>query len=391
MKIKILGTESLGVRGLSCLVELSEKKILIDSGIALGWNRYGFLPHPFQVAIGAGIRKKIIEELKDATDVIFSHFDGDHCPLYNPNPYQLGVDEVKDFLSNCRIWAKGSNDSSPVQQRRREELAKAIKKDLPSAEGKKDESLNFSFLVPHGQRESEKGKLMMTKIEEEGEVFVHASDIQLLDKKTVEDIIRWTPPTHHPKTTRSRTTVLASGPPLYLSLLKEQEKNAWQNAIKLSGGVNTLILDHHLLRDERGIKWLKKLNAVTENKVISAADFMQREPLFLEAWRKELYQWLPVPKDWHEDYQQGRVNFDQYRIKGWEALIRNRKIKPCKWYGYYSCPTVKYTEQGKLDRYWIENYCLVSNKNCIRYQMEEKGEFHPDNMLPNGKIREDLK
>ena len=66
------------------------------------------------------------------------------------------------------------------------------------------------------------------------------------------------------------------------------------------------------------------------------------------------------------------------------------KKKPCKWYGYYSCPTVRYTEQGNLDRYWIENYCLVGNKKCVRYQMEEKGEFHPDNMLPDGKIRQDL-
>ena len=60
MIIKILGAESLGVRGLSCLVELKIRKIFIDPGIALGWSRYGFLPHPFQIAIGAGIREKII-------------------------------------------------------------------------------------------------------------------------------------------------------------------------------------------------------------------------------------------------------------------------------------------------------------------------------------------
>lgn len=96
MRIKILGTESLGVRGLSCSVELKDRKILIDPGIALGWSRYGFLPHPFQAAVGAQIRGKIIEELKDATDIIFSHFDGDHCPLFNANPYQLKLDSVKD-------------------------------------------------------------------------------------------------------------------------------------------------------------------------------------------------------------------------------------------------------------------------------------------------------
>jgi hypothetical protein len=63
--------------------------------------------------------------------------------------------------------------------------------------------------------------------------------------------------------------------------------------------------------------------------------------------------------------------------------------KTCKW--YYSCPIKYFTDQGKLESYWVENYCLKGNKNCIRYQMEERGEYHPDNMLPDGTIREGLK
>jgi hypothetical protein len=78
----------------------------------------------------------------------------------------------------------------------------------------------------------------------------------------------------------------------------------------------------------------------------------------------------------------------QYRIRGHEVLMTNRKIKPCKW--YYACPIKKYTEKGKLETYWIENYCLVNNNTCIRYQMQEKGKYHPDNMLPDGEIREGL-
>jgi hypothetical protein len=105
MIIKILGSESLGVRGLSCSVELKNRKIFIDPGIALGWSRYGFFPHPFQIAIGAGIREKIIEELKNASDVIFSHFDGDHCPLYNPNPYQLDTYPLNSNTFSNKILA----------------------------------------------------------------------------------------------------------------------------------------------------------------------------------------------------------------------------------------------------------------------------------------------
>jgi hypothetical protein len=64
------------------------------------------------------------------------------------------------------------------------------------------------------------------------------------------------------------------------------------------------------------------------------------------------------------------------------------KIKTCKWYQF--CPIKYFVDLGKLDRKWVEDYCLVGNKNCIRYQMEETGQLHPDNMLPNGEIKQDL-
>lgn len=61
----------------------------------------------------------------------------------------------------------------------------------------------------------------------------------------------------------------------------------------------------------------------------------------------------------------------------------------CKWYDV--CPTKRFYEEGKLEEKWIENYCKGDNKSCIRYQLEEGGEPHPDNMLSNGEIREDLR
>ena len=64
------------------------------------------------------------------------------------------------------------------------------------------------------------------------------------------------------------------------------------------------------------------------------------------------------------------------------------KIKTCKWYPV--CSIKYFVDQGKLDRKWVEDYCLVENKNCVRYQMEETGEYHPNNMLPNGEIKQDL-
>lgn len=67
--------------------------------------------------------------------------------------------------------------------------------------------------------------------------------------------------------------------------------------------------------------------------------------------------------------------------------LENRK--QCKW--YFVCPIKFYTDDGKLDKKWVKNYCLIGNKNCIRYQKEESGEDHPDNMLPDGTIDSNLK
>ncbi len=63
-------------------------------------------------------------------------------------------------------------------------------------------------------------------------------------------------------------------------------------------------------------------------------------------------------------------------------------VETCKW--YHVCPIRRFYEDGKIEKKWIEEYCKGDYKKCVRYQMEEKGEPHPDNMLPNGEIREDL-
>jgi len=58
----------------------------------------------------------------------------------------------------------------------------------------------------------------------------------------------------------------------------------------------------------------------------------------------------------------------------------------CKWYSL--CPLRRFEKQGKLDNSWVQNYCNTDSnwKNCRRYQLEEKGQYHPDNMLPDGQI-----
>ncbi len=303
MEIEIIGTESLGVRGLCCFVKAKNKRILIDPGIALGYHRYGLLPHPFQIAIDERIRAKIIRRWHEATDVVISHFHGDHIPLVDANPYQLNVKELIGLNPDVKIWTKSLSHLSPMERKRADALSISLNEDLISAEGKEREGVIFSEPMIHGEKGIRSVTVMMTRIEENGTTFVHAPGIQLLNDKAVSQILDWRP-----------NIALVDGPPLYLHnrLSRAQVEKAWHNAERLSQNVDILILDHHIMRNYEGIKWIKRLSRETKHDVVCGADFMKEPRMLLEANRKILYEDMYVPPGWHEAYSEGRVTTKFY-------------------------------------------------------------------------------
>jgi predicted metallo-beta-lactamase superfamily hydrolase len=297
MQIEIVGTESLGVRGLCCVVTSKSRKVVIDPGVALGFRRHGLLPHPVQVAASERTRGLIAEALEDATDVVISHYHGDHIPLVDANPYQLSLKQVVNLCQRPRLWAKGTKDISYNQAHRAKALAESLGRILPVAEGTSEGWLTFSPPVPHGEPGGRSGSVMMTRLEEDGEVFVHASDIQMLNDQAIKQIIAWQP-----------NIVLASGPPIYLpSLTLAEQEEALHRTLRLAKRVDTLILDHHLMRSKKGEKWLNHASALTGRKVVCAADFMGLRRNLLEAERVLWYKRLPVPEGWHQAYARGEV------------------------------------------------------------------------------------
>jgi predicted metallo-beta-lactamase superfamily hydrolase len=301
MKIHILGAESLGVRGLCCSVEAGGRKILIDPGVALGYVRNGRLPHPAQVAVGEAVRAQITDAWACATDIVFSHFHGDHVPLVGANPYQLDAHAVAHRNPGVRIWTKPRESLSPTEKRRLASL-----EDLLEADWKigieKEGPMTFSPPVPHGEKADVFETVMMTKIRDNA-VFVHASDIQLLDDTAVSLVLQWEP-----------DILLAGGPPLYLQHLGKDKKNrGWENALKLATAVDRLILDHHLLRSWDGLEWLGRLSTASGREVLCAADFMGRQRLLLEADRGRLYEEMPPPPSWHEHYAAGTATTQGFR------------------------------------------------------------------------------
>ena len=302
MSLEIIGAESLGVRGLCCLVTLQDRRIVIDPGVSLGYMRHGLLPHPLQIAEGRRVREKILHSLNNATDVVFSHFHGDHVPLLDANPYQLSIRSLPSRFHELRCWSKSDVGLSTKMSKRFRDLADLFGSNLQIAEGFSEGPLSFSRAVPHGVLNSNMGTLMMTRIEMDNRVFVHASDIQLLDDSTVDRVINWQP-----------DIVLAAGPPLYLDRLSKVEREcAWHNALRLASNIDVVILDHHLMRSVEGELWLDKLSAAIGKKVYCAADFMGMPRQLLEAKRVQLYKKMPVPDGWHDDYAKGLVDTGEY-------------------------------------------------------------------------------
>ena len=76
-----------------------------------------------------------------------------------------------------------------------------------------------------------------------------------------------------------------------------------------------------------------------------------------------------------------------------EIIKKYRKLKvlasDCTWYPV--CPMKRYHQAGYLEKVWIDRYCMGDWESCVRYQMEKRGEYHPDWMLPDGIIDENLK
>ncbi len=164
MHIDILGAESLGVRGLSCVVETRDRKIVIDPGLALGLERHGLLPHPAQVAVGEQVRRRIIAGLEDATDVVMSHFHGAHIPLPDANLYQLQAQRVAPLCLTARPWAKGTEGLSPSMVRQRAVLGEMLGREIPNAEGQGNGMLALSPAMPYGKPRSQFGTVMMTRM-----------------------------------------------------------------------------------------------------------------------------------------------------------------------------------------------------------------------------------
>jgi hypothetical protein len=167
----------------------------------------------------------------------------------------------------------------------------------------------FSEPVFHGSENSALGWVLMTTIEHKGEKFMFAPDVQgPMSTHTLELILNENP-----------SQLMIGGPPLYLAKFRvddEQIQIGLNNLRRIVDNIPHVILEHHILRDEN---WLEKTKQAlqpcrTDCKVLTAAEYLGRENLFLEAVRKRLFAEKPPSTE----------------FKNWmhRGLIEKKHVKP---------------------------------------------------------------
>ena len=300
MRIEILGAESFGGRSLCSFVETKKHKILIDPAVSLAPYRSGLRPHPMELAASKRIRTLILKRSADADVIVLSHYHHDHYTPPLKRIYEWSDARKADLLyRDKKVFIKNPEESINRSQRKRAS-AFLCRNDCEKvyADNTRWDNITFSPPFPHGENDSRQGFVIMTVIDGDRRRFCHASDIQCLDSGAVDWIIDKDP-----------DILLVSGPPFYHKEVKPQSlKEGRENLQRLALSVPLLIVDHHSLRSEDYLDYLRESLVISRSaghRLMTAAEFMEMKPVLLEARRKDLYREYPVEEGWLRDFFEG--------------------------------------------------------------------------------------
>ena len=182
-----------------------------------------------------------------------------------------------DELNKKQIFVKNQKTHINFSQKKRAYVFNKLVKNAIEIDDKDFGFISFSKPVWHGEEKTKLGYVIMTAIHDK-KTFVHASDIQLLNKDALNELIRFDP-----------DIVFASGPPTYLRKINTNYAIKFVDHLISKTRIKTLILDHHLLRDLNYRSFFNHFRDY-DLKIITAAEFMKKEILQLEAHRKEFYE-----------------------------------------------------------------------------------------------------
>ncbi len=299
IKIAPVGFESLGVRSMCTYVETPDIKVLLDAGASLCPNRYGLPPHPKEYKALKECRRQMLNLAERAEVITVSHYHFDHhTPSFTDwvNHWSSAETAEKIYMKKI-VFAKNYKSNINASQRQRGWMfyktsgKKAQKFEFADSRvfKFKDTTIKFSDPVFHGEKFSGLGWVLMTVIQYEREKIVFAPDVQgPMYNETAAFIIKEKP-----------ELVIVGGPPIYLAQYKANPKNiklAIRNLESIAENVQTIILDHHILRDEHWIKIVQPAidkASIFGHQILTAAEYAGLENNLIEAHRKNLYEVEP--------------------------------------------------------------------------------------------------
>ena len=283
--MRLVGFDSLGVRSMATFIETPDVTIFIDPAVSLAPRRYSLPPHELEWRRLEEVAKDI-EKLASEADVIvithyhYDHHDpGKHVPL---DIYDGKVVIVKDPKNNINV-------SQRIRSSKFLKLIRERVRELKVADGAEyvfgRTKLRFSAPCPHGAT-PKLGYVVQVLVNDGDRRLLFTSDVEgPILKESLGFIVESAP-----------DIIIVDGPPTYLLGYKfgvEELREAVSN-LRVMASLNTepvIVLDHHLLRDLNYRDLFSDVVRGTPGKarIVTAAEFEGREPLLLEARRRELY------------------------------------------------------------------------------------------------------
>ena len=283
MEIRVLASESLGVRSMAVLVRTRDLVLLIDPGAALGPKRYGLPPDEVEWRRLRLLKEEIRGLLREeAQAAVITHYHYDH---YDP-------EWARDFRGKRVFLKDPQHNINRNQAKRARELLKRFSAHgvfWEVAEGRRElfgeTEIVFSGPLNHGP-ERRFGAVVAVAVKSGGHVFLHTSDVSgPVQEETLRFIYE-----HEPD------VIFIDGPGTYLGprFGLEAAEVARKNLTRLVEDLRPsfLILDHHLLRDLSWERWAAPIFEAGEKRqtrVLSGAEFMGSKPILLEALRRDRY------------------------------------------------------------------------------------------------------
>jgi predicted metallo-beta-lactamase superfamily hydrolase len=287
MNIVPLAAESLGVRSAAFFIETAGMSMLIDPGVSLAPMRFGLPPHPLEIkAMNESWR--VIKEYAARADIhVITHYHFDH------------FDPTEPLVLNGKVLLMKHPEEN-INAKQRERARELIRnfRTLPLTVEFVDNkvfdfggtSIRFSPALPHGPN-AKGGWVVAVSVSEGESRFLHTSDIQGASlPQHLQFILSENP-----------DVLYLDGPLTYRighGFSLDDLRASISNICKMieTTRVRTLIIDHHLLRDQNWKEEMAKIFEKAEKagkRVVTAAGFLGKEDEILEAHRRQLFAWHP--------------------------------------------------------------------------------------------------